>query len=165
MKNHIYAGALGGAEIGSIFGPIGTAAGAALGASAAAIGGLYAFEKIQHALSEAAKPNNTAGISGENGVSVGKDVVGSDHDTVRPTQDKVNPEIVKDYIGKIQNGENIRPVEIVRTPSGDYLVDGHHRYTAGQACGKEVPANITEGSGLVGMPNWKDVKWENFNPQ
>jgi hypothetical protein len=107
-------------------------------------------------------------IAGENGIPVaqgGKDIVGTDHSVVRPTQDAVNPDIVKGYIDSIQNGESVPPVEIVKTPGGDYLIDGHHRYAAGQACGKEVPANVSEGSGPVGMPNWQDVKWDNFSPQ
>jgi RHS repeat-associated protein len=103
-------------------------------------------------------------IAGENGVP-GKIIVGTDHDAVKPTQDKINPEIVQDYMDKITSGQKIDPIEIIRTPSGDFLQEGHHRYVAGQACGKDVPATIKESSGPVGMPNWKDVEWKNFNPQ
>lgn len=62
-------------------------------------------------------------------------------------------------------GETIEPIEIIRTPRGDYITEGHHRYVAGQILGREVPATITEGSGPVGPPNWNDVIWSDFIPQ
>lgn len=93
------------------------------------------------------------------------EIAGQRVNAPRPTQGAVNPDIVRQYVERMRNGERIEPIEIVRTPGGDYIVEGHHRYIAGQALGQEVPSNITEGSGPVGLPNWGDVRWEDFIPR
>ena len=89
-------------------------------------------------------------------------IVGSDHNSLRPTQESVDPGRVRQYMDKLQNGETIKPIEAVRTSNGDYIIDGHHRYVAGQRLGQDVPVNYTPAGGPVGMPNWHEVKWEFF---
>jgi hypothetical protein len=84
---------------------------------------------------------------------------------LRPTQDAVHPDIVDDYVRRLQAGESVCPVEAVRTPKGDYIIDGHHRYVGGQKAGVDVPVNVTEGQGPVGMPDWSGVQYERFVPE
>ena len=46
---------------------------------------------------------------------------------------------------------------------GKYIVEGHHRYVASQQTGIPVKIVEVEGAGPVGMPNWSETEWLEWN--
>jgi hypothetical protein len=54
---------------------------------------------------------------------------------------KLNPGVVKDYVGVLRRGDELPPVVVVRDDHDVYrLVDGHHRFAAHEKLGLEVIA-------------------------
>lgn len=60
--------------------------------------------------------------------------------------DGADPDHVQDFVKKIKAGKKLKPVIMVKTPSGDklQLVDGHHRYLA--AAQMQVPVRAYVGT-------------------
>lgn len=60
--------------------------------------------------------------------------------------DGADPDHVQDFVKKLKNGKKLKPVIMVKTPSGDklQLVDGHHRYLA--AAQMQVPVRAYVGT-------------------
>ena len=94
---------------------------------------------------------------------VGRDIVGSDFNDIKPTQTAINPEKVQEYIKRLRAGEKLPPIEVIDIPGkGRYIVEGHHRYVASQQTGIPIEIIVIEGAGPVGMPNWEDVQWREY---
>lgn len=94
--------------------------------------------------------------------NAGKDIVGTTHNSTRPTQDSVNPEKVQEYATKLQNGEKVDPIEVYDTGNARYLQEGHHQYVASQMTGIPVEVRVQKGGGPVGFPNWSEVQWKDY---
>jgi uncharacterized protein (DUF1015 family) len=93
----------------------------------------------------------------------GEDIVGTTHDSLRPTQDYVNPRTVDQYAASLRAGEEIPPIEVQRLPNGkEYLYEGHHRYVASMRTGIPVDREVTEGEGPVGLPDWSKVTYQQW---
>jgi len=76
-----------------------------------------------------------------------------------PTQDWYNPEQVDEYAAQLERGDNVKPIQAVKTPDGrKFILDGHHRYLASQKTGIPVEVNVREGVGPVGLSSWDNVK-------
>jgi len=91
------------------------------------------------------------------------DIVGTNHNAIKPTQDIVNPQKVADYVKRLQAGEKLKSVKAVNiSGKGIYITNGHHRYVASQRAGIPVDIKIVKGQGPVGMPNWNDVQWKEY---
>ncbi len=85
-------------------------------------------------------------------------ILGTDHNAVRPTQDYVDPATLQKYVDMLKSGKPVGSIEVIQTPDGAlYIIEGHHRYAAGQLTGVPVPMNITPSPGPVGFPNWSQV--------
>ena len=97
------------------------------------------------------KPVTTAELAG-------KDIVGTEHSQLKPTQDYVYKEKVTEYVNRISNGEKIEPINVAKTHKGMYILDGHHRYVASQLTNTQIKIIIEQG-GPIGFPDWTYVKW------
>ena len=96
--------------------------------------------------------------------TVGQDIVGTTFNAVRPTQDAINPDIVAQYVSDIRAGNQLEPISVGQQANGDlYILDGHHRFVAGQLEGVQVPQIITQGA-PTGLPNWSSVSYQYFTP-
>ncbi|CUU50367.1 ParB N-terminal domain-containing protein [Clostridium beijerinckii] len=92
-----------------------------------------------------------------------KQIVGTDFNDIRPTQDVVNREKVDEYIQRLRAGEILEPAEVVDIPGkGKYLVEGHHRFVASQESGIPIDIKVKIGNGPVGMPDWSYVEWKEY---
>lgn len=92
---------------------------------------------------------------------IGDDIVGTSHNTVRPTQDWVYPGTVDDYAARLRAGESIDPIEVQRLADGtEYILDGHHRYVASQLTGIPVPKTVASDVWDVGLDDWADVTYQ-----
>ncbi len=55
----------------------------------------------------------------------------------------INADTVKNYEEKIKKGENVAPVELIKTQDNLYIYDGHHRVMAQNLCGASlIRANL-----------------------
>lgn len=89
----------------------------------------------------------------------GVDIIGTNHNEVRPTQDWINPDKVAEYEEALRNGADIDPIEVQRLPDGrEFLIDGHHRYVASKRTGKPVNRIYYDGEGPRGLPDWSHVE-------
>ncbi len=92
------------------------------------------------------------------GNASGKNVVGTNHNTVRPTQDWINPEKVAEYKERILNGEELNSIYTYEVNGNIYIENGHHRYAAYNELGLE-PKMVTHGrGGPVGLKDWSSVE-------
>ena len=91
--------------------------------------------------------------------STGKNIVGTDFNEVKPTQDWIDMNQVNNYAVKLRAGETLPSIEAINVPGrGTYILDGHHRYVAGQMTGIPVEMEITTQPGPIGLPNWLPVQ-------
>lgn len=88
----------------------------------------------------------------------GENIVGSTHDTIKPTQDYVYKQTVDSYVSQIRSGNTLSPIQVSKTNKGLFILDGHHRYVASKLTNTNIKIIITNG-GPVGFPNWTYVKW------
>jgi hypothetical protein len=96
--------------------------------------------------------------------TVGQDIVGTTFNAVRPTQDAINPDIVAQYVSDIRAGNKLKPISVGEQANGDlYILDGHHRFVAGQLEGVQVPQIITQGA-PTGLSDWSSVSYQYFTP-
>jgi len=94
----------------------------------------------------------------QQGASVGKNIVGTNFNAVRPTQDWINMSQVNSYVAKLKAGQTVRPIDVVHVQGrGFYIIDGHHRFVASQMTGIPINANVTTGAGPIGLPDWSSV--------
>lgn len=78
-----------------------------------------------------------------------------------PTQETVNPNIVKGYYDKIKAGKKLDPIQVARGGDGQmYILNGHHRYLAAKEAGVNIDVQIV-GTGPTGL-SWDKVQYENF---
>ena len=97
------------------------------------------------------------------GVGKAKQIVGTDFNEIRPTQDIVNRAKVDEYIQRLKAGEKLEPIEVVDVPGkGKYIVEGHHRFVASQESGIPVDIKVTTGNGPTGMKDWSMVEWKEY---
>ena len=90
-------------------------------------------------------------------------IVGSNHNTIKPTQEFVNQERVNFYAEKLKAGEAVEPIKVVNVPGkGQYIIEGHHRYVASQQTGIPVKIQVVEGQGPIGMDDWSQVQWKPY---
>jgi len=88
----------------------------------------------------------------------GKNIVGTDYDRVKPTQDWINMKEVDNYAAKLRAGEILDPIEIYEVAGKGYFIqDGHHRFVASHITGIPVEVRFYSTGGPVGWPNWLDV--------
>ena len=93
----------------------------------------------------------------------GRNIVGTNHNAIRPTQDVVNPQRVSDYARRLQAGERLPAIEVVEVPGrGRYIIEGHHRYVASQQTGIPIEIRTVQGTGPTGMPDWSSVQWRTY---
>ena len=93
----------------------------------------------------------------------GENIVGTNHSTVKPTQEVVNHVKVAEYVQKLSNGETIAPIQVIDVPGqGLYITDGHHRYIASQLTGIPVDMVITSAPGPIGLPDWSSVIYKKY---
>ncbi|MFT8352841.1 RHS repeat-associated core domain-containing protein, partial [Clostridium saccharoperbutylacetonicum] len=98
-----------------------------------------------------------------NGAAEAKQIVGTNFNEIRPTQDVVNREKVDQYIQRLKSGEKLEPAEAVDIPGkGKYLVEGHHRFVASQESGIPIDIKVKTGNGPMGMPDWSYVEWKEY---
>ncbi|MDL2274478.1 ParB/RepB/Spo0J family partition protein [Oscillospiraceae bacterium OttesenSCG-928-G22] len=91
------------------------------------------------------------------------EIVGTNHNIIRPTQDAINPQKVAEYIKRLQAGEELAPVQVIEVPGkGIYIINGHHRYVASIQTGIPVEVQVMPGQGPVGMPDWTGVQWRDY---
>jgi hypothetical protein len=113
---------------------------------------------VQHdsGFGQAAKHGSGSGSAASN-------IVGTNHNAIKPTQDVLNPQRVAEYAGQLESGTILPPVEVVNIPGrGMYILDGHHRYAASQLTGIPVEINVVEGVGPIGMSDWSNVQWKDY---
>ena len=92
-----------------------------------------------------------------------KQIVATDFNEIRPTQDIVNRAKVDEYIQRLKAGEKLEPIEVVDVPGkGKYIVEGHHRFVASQESGIPVDIKVTTGNGPTGMKDWSMVEWKEY---
>jgi RHS repeat-associated protein len=97
------------------------------------------------------------------GQSAGRDIVGTNYDAIKPTQDIINPAKVAEYANKLRAGEKLAPIEAVEIPGkGIYIIEGHHRFVASVETGIPVEIEITQNQGPIGLPNWSTVQWKSY---
>ena len=90
--------------------------------------------------------------------NVQQNIVGTNFNSVRPTQDWINMNQVNSYAARLRAGETVAAIEAVNVSGrGTYILDGHHRFVASQITGISVDISITVGQGPVGLPNWSSV--------
>jgi hypothetical protein len=71
---------------------------------------------------------------------------------------------VAKYVKDIQEGNPIKPIELGQQANGDlYILEGHHRFVAGQLQGVQVPSIITQGA-PTGFSDWSSVSYKYFTP-
>lgn len=93
----------------------------------------------------------------------GTNIVGSKHNTIKPTQEFVNQERVTYYADKLKAGAVVEPIKVVEVPGkGQYIVEGHHRYVASQQTGIPVKVQVVKGQGPIGMSDWSQVQWKKY---
>lgn len=92
----------------------------------------------------------------------GNDIVGTKHNAIRPTQLEVHPDVVANYAQKLEAGGTVKPIDVVSTPKGNFIPDGHHRYVAGQQVGVKIPMRIRSQPGPIGLPDWSRVTYSRF---
>ena len=96
--------------------------------------------------------------------TAGRNIVGTTFDAIRPTQDLIHPDIVARYVSDIRAGNQLNPISIGQQANGDlYILEGHHRFVAGQLEGVQVPQIIIPGA-PTGLPNWSSVIYQRFTP-
>ena len=91
------------------------------------------------------------------------EIVGTNYNKVRPTQEFVNPQKIEDYSNRLKAGEKLSPVEVINIPGkGMYIVEGHHRYVASQRTGIPIEIIVVESQGPIGLPDWSEVHWKEY---
>jgi hypothetical protein len=91
-------------------------------------------------------------------VRAGDDIVGSGHNTIRPTPDWVSASQADEYVARLQAGEKLTPIDVQRLPHGrQFIIEGHHWYVAGQQTRIPVEIRYVDGVGPVGLPDWARV--------
>ena len=94
----------------------------------------------------------------------GKEIVGTEFNEIKPTQLEINPERVQYYIDKIKNGQKLDPIPVVNVAGkGKFLLEGHHRYVASKMMGVEIDSIETQGKGPIGLKDWSQVEWTEWN--
>ena len=93
----------------------------------------------------------------------GKDIVGTEHSAMRPTQDSIHPDRVVYYEQLIDQGVELKPIQVTTNSDGGIsILDGHHRYVASQRKGVPIRTYEESPNGPRGMDNWKDIVYEKF---
>jgi RHS repeat-associated protein len=90
-----------------------------------------------------------------------RDIVGTSHNTIRPTQDGVDPDKVERYMREMKAGAQFPPAEAIQLPDGRiFLMEGHHRYVASLRAGISLPIHIEHvTAGPIGLPDWSRVEY------
>ncbi|MFD8495866.1 LamG-like jellyroll fold domain-containing protein [Amycolatopsis sp. NPDC059657] len=108
-------------------------------------------------------PPDQSAVAAGRGHVPGVDIVGTNHNVLRPTQDYVDPDTVEYYVEELRAGRPVGPIETQRLADGrEYIEEGHHRYVASVKTGIPVE-RITVDGATVGMPDWSGVGYEPFN--
>ncbi|MBK8201628.1 MAG: hypothetical protein IPK68_04685 [Bdellovibrionales bacterium] len=94
------------------------------------------------------------------GKSIKQIVESGSGELLQPGQVYINPSIVDRYITRLKSGEQIKAIEVIQTPTGKMIQNGHHRYVASKIAKKEV-AVVVRGSGPIKGPNWEELKYSN----
>ena len=94
----------------------------------------------------------------------GQEIVGTEFSEIKPTQLEINPERVQYYIDKIKSGKKLDPIPVINVEGkGKFLLEGHHRYVASKMMGVEIDIIETQGKGPIGLKNWSQVEWTEWN--
>jgi RHS repeat-associated protein len=99
-------------------------------------------------------------------IGKGKNIVGTNHASIKPLQRELKRSRVEYYRAKIRKGESVAPINVVEVERfGRYIDNGHHRYAAYKLEGYS-DANIPMKIEYVGMDpfrtgykNWKKVRY------
>ena len=88
----------------------------------------------------------------------GTNIIGTNHNAIRPTQDWINMNQVNHYATRFRMGQPVNAIDAIRVPGrGVYILDGHHRYVASNITGIPLRINIRNSAGPIGWPDWSSV--------
>lgn len=94
------------------------------------------------------------------GVLGGKNIVGTKHSKLKPTQSEVRINIVERYVKQIKTGIPLKPIEVYKVKGkGVFIMEGHHRYVASKLMGKKIKITYLPHGGPVGRPDWLLVEF------
>ena len=97
------------------------------------------------------------------GTCNGENIVGTNYNQIRPTQDSINFQKVDEYVQMLRSGGKLNPVTAVEiSGKGVYIIDGHHRFIASQMTGIPIEINILPGQGPIGMNDWSAMIWKDY---
>lgn len=87
-----------------------------------------------------------------------REIIGTNYDEIRPSQDWINREKVEEYKEIILSGKDTDPIDVYTYNGNKYIEDGHHRFVAYKEL--DVKPNIYEHSfgGPQGLKSWKHVE-------
>ena len=83
-----------------------------------------------------------------------KNIVGTNHNDIKPTQDWINQSKVDEYVARLEAGETLPSIQVYTVNGNTYILDGHHRYVASQITGIPVNIVVVPGGGPIGLPDW-----------
>ena len=90
----------------------------------------------------------------------GENIVGSNHNEFKPTQDEISLKDVDRYINDIKAGKTLKPIEVYDVPGrGKFIADGHHRYVASKLMGIKPEITYLPTGGPVGYADWSSVRY------
>ncbi|MBT3282407.1 MAG: RHS repeat-associated core domain-containing protein [Cryomorphaceae bacterium] len=98
--------------------------------------------------------------------SKGKDIVGSNHGSIKPMQKTIWEDIVNQKKKDILIGKDVGKIDVIDNYGyGKYIDDGHHRYVAYKSLGysdSQIPMNVEliQDPYRVGFNDWSGTKWE-----
>lgn len=91
-----------------------------------------------------------------------RNIVGSDYNDLRPTQDYINPSKLQEYEDMVRNGQELPAINVEeRNDNVRYVTDGHHKLVAGMKQGVIPQLNIKAGN-IGPAKDWSDVKHQDY---
>jgi RHS repeat-associated protein len=150
--------------------PRGTTAAAESEAASPSAGAAEVEAKVESKLSQTKSPAaapQTSKPSGPPKVIDPIDIVGKKgvHGP-QAGQEEVNPDYVRHYQNRIEAGERLDPVHVLKGKDGrQTLVEGHHRYVAGLRAGRPVEIKVEEVDSAPVGSDWAKVEYVRFHSE